>query len=111
MVYKEKFHKNSDISAQNLQILLINYINSPTFGSKFFIHPNGNVRVCIGEEIGNIIDQSPEEIFSTKKWENFISKFEACKGCWNACYTPFSTILNFFHLDLLRNYYKIVTKN
>jgi MoaA/NifB/PqqE/SkfB family radical SAM enzyme len=87
------------------------YLDSPTFGSKFFVHPNGDVKVCIGEEIGNILKQSPEEIFTSEKWEKFIEDFKDCQGCWNACYTPFSSILNFFKLDGLKTYYKIVMKN
>jgi MoaA/NifB/PqqE/SkfB family radical SAM enzyme len=87
------------------------YLNSPTFGSKFFIHPNGDVKVCIGGEIGNLLRQSPAEIFSSEKWNKLRDDFKVCRGCWNACYTPFSSIANFFKIDGLKTYYKVIIKN
>jgi MoaA/NifB/PqqE/SkfB family radical SAM enzyme len=86
------------------------YLDSPAFGSKFFIHPNGDVRVCIGDAIGNLLKQSPSEIFFSEKWHKLKEDFKTCRGCWNACYTPFSSIANFFKIDGLKTYYKTMMK-
>lgn len=78
------------------------YLNSPTFGSKFFIQPNGDVKVCIGDPIGNLYTQSPEDIFKSEKWKQKQSEFKACKGCWNSCYTLNASIKPYFNLKVLR---------
>jgi MoaA/NifB/PqqE/SkfB family radical SAM enzyme len=87
------------------------YLDSVTFGSKFFIHPNGDIKVCIGEAIGNIIRQTPSKIFSSKEWEKAIINFKKCNGCWNACYTPLSSLLNFLRINEIKSYYKIIVDN
>ncbi len=66
------------------------YLDSPTLGSKFFIQPNGDVLVCKGSSIGNLIEQSPQEIIQSTVWQQKLLEFEECKGCWNPCYTTFS---------------------
>ena len=87
------------------------YIDSITFGSKFFIHPNGDMKVCIGDEIGNLLRQTPAEIFSSERWGKSIIDFQNCHGCWNACYTPFSNLLHFLNIKEIKNYYKLMVKN
>lgn len=66
------------------------YIDSPTLGSKFFIQPNGDVLVCKGSSVGNLVEQSPKDILLSPLWQDKILEFESCKGCWNPCYTAFS---------------------
>lgn len=63
------------------------YISSPSLGSKFFVQPKGDLKVCVGDPVGNLITQTPEDIFASRIWQNKIKEFEACKGCWNSCYT------------------------
>jgi len=70
------------------------YLSAPALGSKFFVQPEGDLKVCLGEPIGNLVSQTPEEIFSSSEWQNKFNEFKACAGCWNRCYTrnakPFS---------------------
>ncbi len=63
------------------------YLELPSFGSKFFINPDGDVEVCIGGSVGNILENTPEEIFTSAKWWRKLRDFRQCKGCWNTCYT------------------------
>lgn len=63
------------------------YISLPTFGSKVFIHPDGSVKSCMGEAFGNILGQTPEELFKTEAWEKQMAEKRACGGCVNTCYT------------------------
>lgn len=63
------------------------YLSSPALGSKFFVQPKGDLKVCVGEPVGNLISQTPEEIFASTIWQKKIQEFEACAGCWNSCYT------------------------
>jgi sulfatase maturation enzyme AslB (radical SAM superfamily) len=66
------------------------YLDSPTLGSKFFIQPNGDVLVCMGHSIGNLLTHSPRELIKSPAWEAKLKEFESCEGCWNPCYTTFS---------------------
>ena len=63
------------------------YISLPTFGTKVFIHPDGSVRSCMGDAFGNILDQTPEELFCTDAWESQMAVKRSCEGCVNTCYT------------------------
>ncbi|MCP4727429.1 MAG: radical SAM protein [bacterium] len=64
------------------------YLDSTSLGSKFYIGPSGEVEACLGGPVGNIIEQSPEEVFSSAEWNECLKKMEDCRGCWNTCYTP-----------------------
>ncbi|MDD3502189.1 MAG: radical SAM protein [Candidatus Cloacimonadales bacterium] len=83
------------------------YINSPTLGSKFFIHPNGDVKVCIGEPIGNLAKQTPHEIFNSNLWKERLLEIKECEGCWNTCYTPGASIWKYFDFDTMRQMTRI----
>jgi MoaA/NifB/PqqE/SkfB family radical SAM enzyme len=63
------------------------YISLPTFGTKVFIHPDGSVKSCMGEAFGNLLDETPEELFKTEAWEKQMVEKRACDGCVNTCYT------------------------
>ena len=65
------------------------YLSSPVISSKFYIHPNGNVYVCIGDKVGNMLEQTPAEILASDSWKDKLEEFKSCKGCWNTCYTTF----------------------
>ncbi|MBT3242867.1 MAG: radical SAM protein [Bacteroidetes bacterium] len=66
------------------------YLDSPTLGSKFFIQPNGDVLVCKGGSVGNLLKQTPAEIIKSETWAKKMAEFHNCEGCWNPCYTTFS---------------------
>jgi MoaA/NifB/PqqE/SkfB family radical SAM enzyme len=68
------------------------YLTSPSLGSRFFIHPNGDVLVCAGSVVGNLTVQTPQEILSSRAWRMKREEFESCAGCWNACHTLFSRL-------------------
>ena len=83
------------------------YILSPSLGSKFYIHPNGDVKACIGDKIGNLVECTPEEIFYSWEWKNRKKEFDDCPGCWNSCYTitaKFSQYLNFKSIKKIWKY-------
>lgn len=65
------------------------YLKSPAFGSKFFIHPNGDFYSCMETVIGNLLSDELEEVFESEKWKGLKRAFEECPGCWNNCYTLF----------------------
>jgi MoaA/NifB/PqqE/SkfB family radical SAM enzyme len=63
------------------------YLSLPTFGTKIFIHPDGSVKSCMGGAFGNLLEQSPEELFASDAWEKQMEEKMACEGCVNTCYT------------------------
>lgn len=79
------------------------YLLSPSFGSRFFVHPNGDVNVCFGSPIGNLLRQTPGEILNSLTWDERVGEFKACTGCWNSCLTPFAKITNYGVDDVRKN--------
>ena len=63
------------------------YISLPTFGTKVFIHPDGSVKSCMGDSFGNILHQTPDELFKSDAWEKQMDQKRDCSGCVNTCYT------------------------
>ena len=63
------------------------YLSLPTFGTKIVIHPDGSVKSCMGDAFGNLLKQTPEELFQSDAWEAQMAEKRACKGCVNTCYT------------------------
>jgi hypothetical protein len=63
------------------------YLSLPTFGTKVFIHPDGSVKSCMGDPFGNILQQTPEELFRSEAWKDQMKEKVRCEGCVNTCYT------------------------
>lgn len=78
------------------------YLISPTFGSKFFISDKGELQVCMGSAVGNLLTQSPKEILNSPVWKAKREEFAQCKGCWNTCYTLSSSIYQYVHYQSIR---------
>ena len=68
------------------------YLSLPTFGTKVFIHPDGSVKSCMGDSFGNILEQTPEELFQTDEWAKQMDEKRSCPGCINTCYTRWKFI-------------------
>ena len=83
------------------------YLDSPSLGSKFFINPDGGVKVCIGDVCGNLLEQSPDELFASDAWARRLEDFEHCAGCWNTCYTTRSKALWKTNAKKWKSYWRI----
>ena len=83
------------------------YMDSPSLGSKFFINPDGGVKVCIGDACGNLFQQTPEEFFASEGWKKQQEDFVACAGCWNTCYTTRSKALWHTNGKKWKSYWRI----
>jgi len=86
------------------------YLDNRTLGSKFFIHPNGDVAVCIGEPVGNLLSSEPEEIFASPGWQERQKEFHLCRGCWNTCYTPSARFSSYFGSKNLKQTWQMIGK-
>jgi MoaA/NifB/PqqE/SkfB family radical SAM enzyme len=83
------------------------YLSLPTFGTRVFIHPDGSVNSCMGEPFGNILEQTPDELFASDAWEQQIRDKKACAGCVNTCYTRAKFILPTSLKELRANWEQI----
>ena len=63
------------------------FIKAPTLATRTTIMENGDVHLCFGDPIGNLIKQNMGEIFTDQKYKQRISEYRQCKGCWTTCYT------------------------
>jgi MoaA/NifB/PqqE/SkfB family radical SAM enzyme len=84
------------------------YISTPSLGSKFFIQPNGDVKVCIGKPVGNLLNDEPCDIFNSNRWKEKTEEFKKCSGCWNTCYTPSARISNYINIKEISNIIKVL---
>ncbi|MBN1407036.1 MAG: radical SAM protein [Calditrichaceae bacterium] len=84
------------------------YISTPSLGSKFFIQPNGDVKVCIGKPVGNILSDKPDDIFKSQQWQRKKEEFKSCPGCWNTCYTPSARLSNYLNIKEISNILKVL---
>ena len=83
------------------------YLDSPSLGSKFFINPDGGVKVCIGGTCGNLLHQTPEELFASRGWAEQVKDFRNCTGCWNTCYTTRSRAMWHTNAKKWKAYWRI----
>ncbi len=86
------------------------YLDAPSTGSKFFIDPDGMVKVCIGDPVGNILEQTPEEIFSSSAWKAKLEEFRRCPSCWNTCYTTSAKLFQMQNFKDIIKALKVVKK-
>lgn len=80
------------------------YLISPTFGSKFFVHENGELHTCMDESLGNLLKDELNDIFRSPAWMEMQHSFNNCDGCWNNCYTVSSRALSYLHWPTIRQY-------
>lgn len=80
------------------------YLISPTFGSKFFIHENGDIYTCMNSALGNLLKEEIAELFDKPEWKASKADFQNCSGCWNTCYTISSRALSYLHYPTIRQF-------
>ncbi|UCE05106.1 MAG: SPASM domain-containing protein [bacterium] len=63
------------------------FIDSPVLATRVTIMENGDVHLCYGSPIGNIIKTGMEDIFSNDTYHQRLKEYRKCRGCWTTCYT------------------------
>ena len=86
------------------------YLDSRGLGTKIYVNPDSSVSVCIGKPFGNLLEQSPAELFGSKEWSDRIKQMRACRGCWNSCYTPSGIVFHPGSIDDLKAIWGILRK-
>jgi len=62
------------------------FVESKFLSTRTTIMENGDVHLCYGAPIGNILSNNLSEIFSGKEYQQRLESYRQCKGCWTTCY-------------------------
>jgi len=63
------------------------YLDAPVLATRLLVRENGDLYLCKGKAIGNLLREPLGAIFSTKAYRERLEEYRACPGCWNNCYT------------------------
>lgn len=84
------------------------FVDSPVLSTRTTIMENGDVHLCYGEPIGNILENDFERIFSGASYLHRIDQYRQCSGCWTTCYTQRYLLVHPASLkQLLDNFRKV----
>jgi sulfatase maturation enzyme AslB (radical SAM superfamily) len=70
------------------------YLNSALRYVKIFLEPNGDVSLCDRTPIGNLNQESIQEILAADGYTRFLERAQACEGCWLSCFTEPALFVN-----------------
>ncbi|MDH4129204.1 MAG: SPASM domain-containing protein, partial [Spirochaetota bacterium] len=84
------------------------YLKSYLKTYKFFLEPDGNVSLCDRQSIGNINEQSIDDMTRSSQYRNSVKDFENCRGCWMGCFVEPSLRLNPFNGKLINRLYEMI---
>ena len=76
----------SDFAGGNYQKVCA-FIDAPVLATRTTIMENGDVHLCYGEPIGNLLRNNLTDIFTADSYKNRINEYRSCQGCWTTCYT------------------------
>jgi len=63
------------------------FVDGKRTATRLTIMHNGEVHLCKGDAVGNLLEQDLGEIVDSKKYENLLVEYTSCNGCWSSCYT------------------------
>lgn len=72
-----------------------------------FMEPNGDISLCERKPIGNLREQTLEQMFRSEAYQHTLKEFiEPCTGCWYSCFVELPLALkpkNIVALDFLHH--------
>ncbi len=63
------------------------FVDSPVLTTRTTIMENGEVHLCYGDPIGNLFENTLEELFKGDEYRKRLNQYRECPGCWTTCYT------------------------
>ncbi len=63
------------------------FVASRFLSSRTTIMENGDLHLCWGGPVGNLLTHSMAEIFSGDTYRQRLEEYRSCRGCWTTCYT------------------------
>ena len=84
------------------------FVKSRFLSTRTTIMENGDVHLCYGAPIGNILQSNLKDIFSSENYNQRLESYHKCKGCWTTCYTQRYLLVHPRSItELFENYNKI----
>jgi MoaA/NifB/PqqE/SkfB family radical SAM enzyme len=62
------------------------YLEAPILATRTVIMEDGDLYLCRGEAIGNILEQDVFDIFTGPAYRERLEEYRHCRGCWASCY-------------------------
>ena len=104
--YKDKFFETLEYLKDNPYILNLNtfieglpriltndfpdycpFVDGKRTSTRLTIMENGDLHLCFGDKIGNLIEEDLEDIFNSYTYKERLKQYKKCDGCWSSCYT------------------------
>ena len=63
------------------------FVDGKRTATRLTIMHNGEVHLCKGDAIGNLLEQNLDEIVNGNQYEETLTEYSSCDGCWSSCYT------------------------
>jgi len=63
------------------------FLDAPVLATRFTIMEDGAVHLCYGDPVGNIFNQTLDEIIRSDAYRKRLDEYRSCRGCWTTCYT------------------------
>ena len=89
------------------------FIDGKRTSTRLTIYENGELHLCKGDAVGNVLQEELKDIFSGERYNDMLREYKNCNGCWSSCYTqkhllfhpktPKETIHNIVKLLNLKN--------
>jgi len=63
------------------------FTDTNVLATRTTIMENGELHLCYGGPVGNLFQNSLQEIFTSEAYNRLMSEYRSCPGCWTTCYT------------------------
>ena len=63
------------------------FIQGKRTSTRLTIYENGDLYLCGGKSIGNLLDEDLTTILESEIYAKRLQEYKNCHGCWSSCYT------------------------
>ena len=63
------------------------FVDGKRTATRLTILHNGEVHLCKGDAIGNLLLQDLDRIMNSSQYHHLLDEYASCDGCWSSCYT------------------------
>jgi MoaA/NifB/PqqE/SkfB family radical SAM enzyme len=63
------------------------FVDGKRTATRLTIMENGDIYLCYGEKIGNLLQDNLENILKGQEYHLRLAEYEQCQGCWSSCFT------------------------
>lgn len=63
------------------------FVDGKRTATRLTIMENGDIHLCYGAKIGNLLQDNLETILKGQKYHERLMEYKQCQGCWSSCFT------------------------